>query len=63
VDCWRKYSGALPGVLENAPDLGRVCQLAIQMAENKLNGRKPGKSKQCLPPFDLTCGDQATVFC
>jgi hypothetical protein len=34
VDCWRKYSGALPGVLENAADLGRVCQLATQMVEN-----------------------------
>jgi hypothetical protein len=31
--------GPVPDVLENAADTGRICQIAIRMAENKLNGR------------------------
>jgi len=53
----------LPGVLENAAELVAGAQPAIQMAENTLNVRKPRKSKQRPSPFDLTCGDRATVFC
>jgi len=45
VNYWRRRSGALPGVLENAAELVAGAQPAIQMAENTLNVRKPKKSK------------------